>query len=156
MIALLIITRLAQLFNKSLTLVFPNCWKEANVTPIFKKKGSATDPQIYRPISLLSILSKIFERLAIKQMYEHITSRGVFRGDTGRCPPLRRRRRPPTPPPPRMEKLVSGYCALKKVKRKIFMENVPKKYQLPKKSTKIALGTGGVLSTVRPLGLVPP
>ena len=35
------------------------------------------------------------------------------------------------------------------------MERVPKKGQLPKKSTKNALGIHGALSTVRPLGLAP-
>ena len=44
----------------------------------------------------------------------------------------------------------------KKGQRKIFMESVPKKGQLQKRSTKIALGTRGALSAVHPLGLVPP
>ena len=75
MIALLIVTPLTQLFNKSLALgIFPNSWKEANVTPIFKKKGSASDPQNYRPISLLPTLSKVLERLVFNQIYAHMTS----------------------------------------------------------------------------------
>ena len=58
-------------------------------------------------------------------------------------------------PPPGMEKLVSGYCAIEKGRRKIWVESIPEKGQLPKK-VKIALGTGGALSTVHPLGIVPP
>jgi hypothetical protein len=38
----------------------PDGWKQANVTPIFKK-GSSSDPQNYRPISLTCISCKLFE-----------------------------------------------------------------------------------------------
>ena len=41
---------------------FPEAWKKANVVPIFKK-GSRQDFKNYRPISLLPICGKIFERL---------------------------------------------------------------------------------------------
>ena len=44
----------------------------------------------------------------------------------------------------------------KKCQRKIFMAGVPKKkINSQKRSTKIALGTGGALWTVRPLGVAP-
>ena len=42
--------------------IFPSQWKEANVTPVHKKN----DKQLisnYRPISLLPVLAKIFEKL---------------------------------------------------------------------------------------------
>ena len=48
----------------------------------------------------------------------------------------------------RIEKLVSGYCALKKVNGIFFMESFPKKMvNSPKRSTKIALGVGTLLYT---------
>ena len=52
------------IFNKSIELgVYPKIWKLANVVPIFKNKGCTNDPTNYRPISLLSNISKIFEKL---------------------------------------------------------------------------------------------
>jgi len=53
---------LTLLFNKSLTLgKFPQEWKKANVVPVHKK-GSKTDVKNYRPISLLPVVSKVFEK----------------------------------------------------------------------------------------------
>ena len=53
--------------------IFPEQWKQANVTPVHKKN----DKQIvsnYRPISLLPILANIFERLIFKNLYNHLIS----------------------------------------------------------------------------------
>ena len=58
--------------------------------------------------------------------------------------------------PLRMEKLVSGYCALKKFIGKFSRTVFLKKVNSKKRSTKIALMNGGALSTVRPLGVDPP
>ena len=75
MCAIIIASPLSKLFNKSLQLgKFPSPWKKACVTPIFKKKGSNSDPTNYRPISLLPILSKILEKLVFNKMYEHISN----------------------------------------------------------------------------------
>ena len=45
---------------------FPDCLKLPNVTPVFKK-GSRASKNKYRPVSILPILSKSFERLISKQ-----------------------------------------------------------------------------------------
>ena len=74
MTAILIAKPLATLFNKSLRLgIFPSSWKKACITPIFKQKGSSSDPHNYRPISLLPNLSKILEKLVFNKIYAHLT-----------------------------------------------------------------------------------
>ena len=72
--ALIIAKPLSQLYNKSLLLgIYPSNFKTANVKPIFKNKGSPSDPTCYRPISILSALSKVFEKIVYKNIYGHIT-----------------------------------------------------------------------------------
>ena len=51
--------------------------KSARVIPLYKKK-SKTDPGNYRPVSILSVLSKIFERVVYEQVEGHLTSRKLF------------------------------------------------------------------------------
>ena len=61
---------ISQLCNLSIKLnSFPRSCKIAKVKPLFKK-GSKTDPQNYRPILLLPLLSKIIERIAHDQSEE--------------------------------------------------------------------------------------
>ena len=72
-ISLSIYLPLCKLFNYSLQCgKFPTCWKAANVCPIFKKNDNK-NPANYRPISLLSNLSKVFERLVYKQLYSYFS-----------------------------------------------------------------------------------
>ena len=60
---------LCYLFNKSLsTGSFPKAWKEAHVCAVFKK-GDPAIASNYRPISLLSNLDKVLERLVFKRVY---------------------------------------------------------------------------------------
>ena len=51
---------------------FPDACKIAKVKPLFKK-GSKTDPSNYRPISLLPLLSKVFERVVLDQTEEFLS-----------------------------------------------------------------------------------
>jgi hypothetical protein len=63
---------LTKLFNLSLkTCKFPNSWKFANVMPIFKK-GDTSDVNNYRPVSLLSCLSKVFEKAIFKHVFNFL------------------------------------------------------------------------------------
>ena len=55
-------------FNKSLgNGKFPNCVKLANIAPVFKK-GARTSKNNYRPVRILSVFSKTFERLLSRQL----------------------------------------------------------------------------------------
>ena len=42
--------------------VHPSNWKTANVVPVHKRK-SRTDMKNYRPVSLLSVMSKVMEKV---------------------------------------------------------------------------------------------
>ena len=65
---------LADCINKSFENgAFPDCLKEANVTPIFKKDDSL-DKENYRPVSILPLLSKVFEKLIYKQLSNYTES----------------------------------------------------------------------------------
>jgi len=56
--------QLATLFNRIIsTGQIPQEWSKATVVEIYKGKGSHTDPEMYRPISLLSTAYKIFARV---------------------------------------------------------------------------------------------
>ena len=77
--AIIIADPLTSLFNKSLREgIFPNAWKLANIKPIFKNKGSSSSVSNYRPISLLSCLSKVLEKLVFKKIYEHLTDHDLL------------------------------------------------------------------------------
>ena len=56
---------------------YPSLWKRANVTPIHKKNNKQILSN-YRPISLLPICSKIFERIVFKQIYNHLISENLI------------------------------------------------------------------------------
>ena len=60
------------MFNKSLgTASFPDSWKTARVTPIFKD-GEKDDKSNYHPISILPLIAKVFERIVFNQLYEYL------------------------------------------------------------------------------------
>ena len=55
---------LAELFNKCLKeSCFPDCWKVSSVVTVFKNVGERSTAKNYCPVSLLSVVSKAFEKL---------------------------------------------------------------------------------------------
>ena len=51
--------------------MFPDSWKTAQVAPIFKN-GDRDDRSNYRLISVLPVLSRLFEELAYDHLYNHL------------------------------------------------------------------------------------
>ena len=69
---------LSIIINQSLcTGIFPDKLKIAKVIPLFKKDDDKSFGN-YRPISLLSSISKIFERVAFNQLYDYLTSNDLL------------------------------------------------------------------------------
>jgi hypothetical protein len=66
---------LTYLFNYPLRKgVYPSCWKISNICPVYKNKGEKSEKSNYRPITLLSCMSKILEKLIYKSIYEYCVS----------------------------------------------------------------------------------
>ena len=69
---------LTTLFNLSLNQGrFPQFWKNANVLPLHKK-GSMDDLNNYRPVSLLSCVGKIFEKVVHKHVFNYIRDKNLL------------------------------------------------------------------------------
>ncbi len=56
---------------------FPSLWKHAVVVPMFKN-GDEGNVSNYRLISLLSILSKVLEKIITQQLMAHLENRNLF------------------------------------------------------------------------------
>ena len=73
-----IVKPLVHIFNQSFqTGTFPDSYKIAKVIPVFKS-GKKTDPNNYRPISLLPSISKILEKLIYKRMISFLFSHDLI------------------------------------------------------------------------------
>lgn len=57
---------------------FPISWKTAKVIPLPKPNKDSSDAGNYRPISLLSTLSKIFERMILNRIMEHLKQNDII------------------------------------------------------------------------------
>ena len=70
---------LAELFNMCLKeSCFPDCWKVSSVVPVFKNVGERSTAKNYRPVSLLSVVSKVFEKLVNNRIVDHLEICGLF------------------------------------------------------------------------------
>jgi len=67
-----VVKYLCHIFNTCLLHhVFPSCWKQSFVIPI-PKRACVTDHSDLRPISILPLVSKIFEKILSSQLTRHI------------------------------------------------------------------------------------
>ena len=78
---------LCKLFNKSLINgQFPENWKTANIIALFKK-GDKSLASNYRPISLISCVGKVMERIVFKHIYNHLVENNlIFKNQSGFLP----------------------------------------------------------------------
>lgn len=74
-----IIHSLVTLFNKIIAAqTIPDNWRGSIIIPLYKGSGKPrTDPNSYRPISLISCMSKIFERLILDRINDYIRSQAI-------------------------------------------------------------------------------
>ena len=75
---------LCEIFNLSIaTGCFPDSWKIARVAPIFKS-GQPDDRSNYRPISVLPVLARVFEKLIHNQLYDYLdANKHLFSNQSG-------------------------------------------------------------------------
>lgn len=70
---------LTAIFNKCIEIGYwPSKYKIAKVVPILKSGKSPSDPQNYRPISLLNAIGKIFERIVYSRLVEFIDKKNLL------------------------------------------------------------------------------
>ena len=70
---------LAELFNKYLKeSCFPDCWKVSSVVPIFKNVGERSTAKNNRPVSLISVVSEVFEKLVNIKIVDHLEKCSLF------------------------------------------------------------------------------
>ena len=70
---------LAELFNMCLKeSCFPDCWKVSLVVPVFKNVGERSTAKNYCPDSLLSAISKVFEKLVNNKTVDKLEKCDLF------------------------------------------------------------------------------
>lgn len=70
---------LVSIFNAAITnCIFPDAWKTADVIGIHKPGKKATEPSSYRPISLLSTIGKLYERILLKRIWSHVKDNNLL------------------------------------------------------------------------------
>ena len=70
---------LAELFNKCLKeSCFPDFWKVSSVVPVFENVWERSTAKNYHSVSLLSVVSKIFEKLVNNRIVDHLEKCGLF------------------------------------------------------------------------------
>ena len=70
---------LGKLFNKCLKeSCFPDYWKVSSVVPVFKNVGENSTAKNYRPVSLFSVVSKVFEKLVNNRIDDQLEKFGLL------------------------------------------------------------------------------
>jgi hypothetical protein len=67
------------LFNSTLaTSTIPKIWKQATLTMIIKKDADNSLIKSYRPISILSVIGKLCEKILIKRFVQYLESKNIM------------------------------------------------------------------------------
>ena len=70
---------LAEFLNKCLKKsCFPDCWKVLSVVPVFKNVWERSTDKNYRPASLLSVFSKVFEKPVKNKIVDYLEKYGLY------------------------------------------------------------------------------
>ena len=70
---------LSELFNMCLKeSCFPDCWKISLVVHELKNVGERSNAKNYLPVSLLSVVSKVFEKLVNNRINDHLEKCGLL------------------------------------------------------------------------------
>ena len=70
---------LAEIFNMCLKdSCFPDCWKVSSVVPVFKNFWQKSTTKTYRPVSILSVISKVFEKLVNNRIVDRLEKCRLF------------------------------------------------------------------------------
>lgn len=79
----LVAVPLTSLLNLCITTAtYPDCFKVARVCPIYKK-GAFEEPSSYRPVSIVPVLGKVFEKLLKKQVVDYFEGNSLL--STAQC-----------------------------------------------------------------------
>ena len=69
------LTHLFQQSSRDISI--PAVWKQAHVTPIYKR-GDRSNPKKYLPVSLTSLICKTMEHMLVSQIMKHLESNNIL------------------------------------------------------------------------------
>ena len=56
----------------------PGCWKVSSVVPVFNNIGERSTAKNYRPVSFLSVVSRVFEKFVNNRIVDYLEKCGLF------------------------------------------------------------------------------
>lgn len=65
-------------FNFVLLFGIPSIWRKAIIIPILKPEKSADEIKSYRPVALTSILCKLYEKMIMARLQQHLRSNKIM------------------------------------------------------------------------------
>ena len=70
---------LPPIFNQSIdTGISPDEWKSARITPLFMETGSRSDSSNYRPMLIIPVVAKVFEKIIYDHLYHYLNENDLL------------------------------------------------------------------------------